>query len=1454
MGLDLLQSCTFTGPALPEPFVQFELEKALKKHKLLPKTTGAEGKALTERWKVYRRKLRELVASGGGIRVKNCVLEPLVERLGYDKIESADDVQTREGLESGGYLFACESGKTKLRVWATDFETDLDAPAKRGRAYRYSHLRIAQRVLLASGERIGLLTNGVELRILISDPARPDSQVTIAIESDWKRSRNLPDSYVFLKAIASPSGTTALPDIVDDARRKQAQVTKELKGQARKAVRLFVQSVLDHSANREILAGFGFGTSGKAESVAPKFEASGIETVDDLAKQLWREGLIIIYRLLFVLKLETSDDPARAFSFASTSLWRNSFSPSMTLADYARKVIDDGLETENLLENGLRALFRMFSEGLACTELNVKPLGGALFGAEATPVLSELIWGEWAIAHLLDQLLWTTPKRGSKKSARSRQRVHYGPLDVEDLGRVYEALLELEPGIATEPMCRLQRQKLQVVVPVAQGEKYRPVEVSVDVDPDAEPDEEETPKRSKKKTKVEWIEEISPWKFYLRVGLGRKSSGSYYTPHSFVRFLVQETLGSQVEERSPKEDPNPLEILKLKVLDPAMGSGHFLVEACRFLGEKLYEACRLCDERAVEAQEKAERALKEDNKVAAGAEARKYWQRVIDLPDPDDKLMRYLPSAAPEGAESGLSQQEALALCRRLVAVHCLYGVDKNPLAVELAKLSLWLESHAEGLPLTFLDHRLVVGDSLTGPFFKNLLTYPGTQQELDPLLHRGIREKFTQTMTMALSQIKYLQASVGISLSEIKVKEEAKVKLDNELAPFKIVAAAWSGGVMLGNCDDVAYGKLVESVGETGGLPQSLAVLDSVKSTLLQKMIAKGLGLESVSEEREPLLNLFSEKHNFAAKFPTAAIAYDLYFSEVFYPSGNIDGRGGFDVVLGNPPWDRMLPSDKDFFAGYDIEIMEVSTKKERTELESQLKDNAAVLETYATYIEEFRGVERIIDGIYQHQVAIINGKRTIGKQDAFRAFMERGFQLLRKRGITGVVVPSAFHANEGATGIRHLYLENMALQCCYSFENKRKLFEIHSSFKFALIVAEKGRTTDSVACAFYLHDDEWLFSSDTVNERASLNYDLEFIRKTGNVYLNLLELKSVKDLEVAKLCFKKGELFGRVADSYGVRLGRELNMSDDAWRFVSTTKVLPDGDPRDSEIAVSLLNEGYLILHEGKTFHQYNDQWEDRPRYLVKIENLSDKPNWLDASSYYRLAFRDIASATNERTIIFNILPFTSCSETARSEQDPSNRKLSDALALMSISNSFIFDFLGRLRITSHVQLFILLSLPTLQLKDLSIKPFLSHSALRLTCNHSGYASLWQEQLNTTWRESNKAPFTWPVLTTNDERWAVRAAIDAVVAQAYGLSRDQYAHILSTFSHKSYPQAPDLCLTAFDELTTLGLDAFTRKHDPYHDIPLNESLPKPVIDIPMPAADKTPKQMGFDLSGNST
>jgi hypothetical protein len=220
------------------------------------------------------------------------------------------------------------------------------------------------------------------------------------------------------------------------------------------------------------------------------------------------------------------------------------------------------------------------------------------------------------------------------------------------------------------------------------------------------------------------------------------------------------------------------------------------------------------------------------------------------------------------------------------------------------------------------------------------------------------------------------------------------------------------------------------------------------------------------------------------------------------------------------------------------------------------------------------------------------------------------------------------------------------------------------------------------------------------------------------------------------------------------------------------------------------------------------------------------------------------------------------------------PDEARLAVVLEVLAVLNSRTLDWIARQLVGSNVTLPILRGLPVPALGDEAT--FLSHCALRLTCNHAGYAPLWRERLGEAWREP-KPPFIWPVLgrgafssaesqgkedlsseaSAQGERWAVRAAIDAVVAHAYGLTRDQYAHVLSTFSHASCPDTPPQCLAAFDELQSLDLEAFTQKHDPYWNIPLNENLPQPVVELPQVASGEqraasgasTVHQKEFDL-----
>jgi hypothetical protein len=1173
-----LDGCILSGSAMTEQFLRDGLAQIV-----------GQRHGIELSWDSLRGSLR-----GGGVqRVHQQVTTSLASVLGYGRPLRQPAVITREGQEDGGWLLPAANG-ARLRAWSIPSELDLEGPERSPRAFRSNPTRIAQRVLLASGERAGLLTNGEAVRVLLCDPSRSDSHLTIGL-AEWRRAPLPPDSFRVMTALVSADRLAQLPGILEAARLHQARVTTELRRQAREAIVGFINALR---------------------------ERTGLD-----AAVLWREGLVLVYRLLFILKLESPARPGAGFSFASTRLWREALSPNRALGPLVRRHLDRGHDTGRMLEAGLRSLFTIFRDGLSCNELNIAPLGGALFGPDTTPLLDRLDWGDRAVAILLDRLIWIAPPRGE------RTRVHYGTLDVEDLGSIYEGLLEQEPGIAAEPLLYVRQGKAQTVV----AAQSRP------------PD-------------------IEAGQFYLRNGTGRKASGSFYTPHEFVRFLVRETLDPKIAALSPTEDPHPARLLTLKIVDPATGSGHFLVEACRHLGEALLTACRLCDERGLH-------------------------ERIAALPDPDLTIAAYLPSR-------GFSEPRARAVCRRLVAVHCVYGCDRNRLAVELAKLSLWLESYAEGLPLTFLDHRLVHGDALSGPFFAELSTLPVTGGALDPLLAGGVAGRLDATLREARCLVMQLDASIGRDIFDLTVKQAAKGRLDRLLGPLRALAQAWAGAAMLRlrDSDDIWLG-LATHVAKLGTWPATLT-------------------------------------HAQAALMHTDAVAWDLQFPEIF-PTG-------FSVIVGNPPWDVVLPNTKDFVANYDPTVLDARTRQQRAAIETEVLARPGVAAAFEAYRVGFDRMKRIAARLYRYQRDRTGPDTTAGNLDLFRLFAERNMELIAADGAIGVLMPSAFHANEGTTAIRRLYLQETNLHWLLSFENRRRIFDIDSRFKFDLIVAHRPGPTHEISCGFYLDRIE-----DTTDPTKIMTYPTEFLARTGGTPL---ELRGAIDLRVAETMFAQADRLGPWCAARHIRFGNDLHMTADAHCFQ------PAG-------------VADLVLHEGKTFHQYTDCWDTLPRYSVPSNAIRS-----DAPSHHRLAFRDIARSNDERTMIACIAPpGTAFGHTATVEKTPSARSLGDALTLCALFNSFPFDWLVRQKTATHLSLYLLEVLPVPDLTG----TFLALAARDLSMRRTTECDI-------------------------RARWMLRGRIDAEVGRRYGLDRDQYKHILASFSHRSYPDAPDLCLEAFDQASS--------------------------------------------------
>ena len=595
-----------------------------------------------------------------------------------------------------------------------------------------------------------------------------------------------------------------------------------------------------------------------------------------------------------------------------------------------------------------------------------------------------------------------------------------------------------------------------------------------------------------------------------------------------MRFLVHEALAPRITQCSPDDNPQPGAILALKVLDPAVGSGHFLVEACRYLADALCAACRRCDKLA---------AMADAEGLSARAEMLR--QRMAVLPAPSGMLRAYLPGQASEGNVSGVSQARARAICRRLVAVHCLYGVDSNPLAIELAKLSLWLESDAEGLPLTFLDHRLVQGDSISGSFVASLAMLPVSREPLEQTLAEDLRRCIATALKAARKEIWALQASVGVDAVDVALKSAARSRLNAALRALRQLARAWSGAVMCAGEDD-GWVALARHVAATGQWPASL-------DEPLAKMLEAG----------------------------SLALHWDLTFPEV---------PDGFDAVIGNPPWDIMHPNTSDFLAAFDLAVLDANNGAEARRIQRRLFADPVVAVAWHEHKEAFTRQHRIVDRLYAHQRIGAHGGIMGGKLDIYRVFAERMMQLAAPDGAIGMIVPSAFHANEGASGVRQLYLQNTSLEQCLSFENREKHFDIDSRFKFALVIARRPGPTRVTRCGFYLAN-----LAQVGDPARIVTYDGAFLAATGGVHSTFLELRHRDDMVLVRQMYRYHQPFVAWSKAAGVALSRELHMTDDARSFTLVANLLPNA------------SRHYLPLHEGKTIHQFSDRWDNRPRYAV-------------------------------------------------------------------------------------------------------------------------------------------------------------------------------------------------------------------------------------------------------------
>jgi hypothetical protein len=766
---------------------------------------------------------------------------------------------------------------------------------------------------------------------------------------------------------------------------------------------------------------------------------------------------------------------------------------------------------------------------------------------------------------MLDNVIEQLTVIPAPKGQIGKIRLSYRELNVEQLGSIYEGLLEQTPAVARSRLWRCELDSRMIVIDDADRERIRGIrgeKLTVDGlsladvtdeeelapedftdeeadsdsegdanDEDADTDDaEEQPKRKQSAKKpLRILGEIPQHTVYLRGSQARKQSGSYYTSRAFVEFLVREALEPMAEGKSAQE------IIALKVLDPAMGSAHFLVGATRRLAVHLLAAYRR-EVTRLRSENPGEEVSEDDLLVLA------------NIPD---ELMQVWGSA---------DEERELAVCRLIVAGNCIYGVDKNPLAVDLAKVSLWLVTAASQFPLSFVDHRLRCGDSLLGipaaevvrPWVRppsrtkakpkaiqpvELMISPKGQDdvfEFGAPSHKALCASFAR----ALVCLRDLNRDVGQQPTNFTLHQARYAALQGTLKPW------W----------------------ETHQLRVGLAFSRSeVHPDLLNDWLRDLTDTGSVTGSHRSA----AEPHRLRGE-RAGAFCWELAYPEVFFDAaGERRPDAGFSCVLGNPPWDKIKPERDGFYLAYEPLIRQYQGTAKNRRIASLHAENPAIASAWEAYEFQCNALSgALLDGgIYCHQTAIIEEqtedddgdvvvkkKTTGGDPDCYKFFLERAWQLTAAGQTFGMVMSSSLHNGQGATGVRRLMLDRCRLRILVKFDNELRVFPgVHNQFKFDIVVVEKAGSTATIDAAFFSRQTETSLQQFRTHS-AYLRIPAAEIRKLSPQMLTLFEFGGQPDVDlVQKACSLHPPFGDGLMSTLRLTFRREFDMGNSSFLFRS-------------------------------------------------------------------------------------------------------------------------------------------------------------------------------------------------------------------------------------------------------------------------------------------------------------